>query len=170
MRRYYIHENYEGGVAPHDIALVELDTPFVFDEFVQPIDVPTPGYVSSGVATVTGWGSTSNTSAQTLPDILQTISLPIIPLEECKELMTSLGIYLVGPTNLCTGPLTGNESVCSGDSGGPLVQDEKVIGVVSWGFVPCGSVDRPAVFVTVSEYVDWINETIASASRQRLIK
>lgn len=120
------------------------------------------------MATVTGWGSTSNTSAQTLPDILQTIPLPIIPLDVCKDLMTSLGIYLLGPSNLCTGPLTGNESVCSGDSGGPLTQNGEVIGVVSWGFVPCGSVDRPAVFVTVSEYVDWMNNIMDSAARKRL--
>lgn len=77
--------------------------------------------------------------------------------------MTSLGIYLLGPSNTCTGPLTGNESVCSGDSGGPLTQNGEVIGVVSWGFVPCGTVDRPAVFVTVSEYVDWMNNIMESA-------
>lgn len=74
--------------------------------------------------------------------------------------MTSLGFGDISPTNLCTGPLTGEYAPCSGDSGGPLTENGEVIGILSWGFVPCGSVDRPSVYVAVSEYVNWINEII----------
>lgn len=48
-----------------------------------------------------------------------------------------------------------------GDSGGPLVQgtapNEILIGVVSWGFTPCGSAGAPSgVYKRVSAYLDWI--------------
>ena len=33
----------------------------------------------------------------------------------------------------------------------------EVIGVVSWGFIPCGSVGAPSVYTRVSAHIDWIN-------------
>lgn len=60
-------------------------------------------------------------------------------------------------SNICTGPLSGDHSACNGDSGGPLVQDVTVIGIVSWGMVPCASKGYPAVFTEVSHFIDWIN-------------
>jgi transmembrane serine protease 9 len=44
---------------------------------------------------------------------------------------------------------------------GPLFQgppgNEVIIGVVSWGVVPCGSAGLPSgVFKRVSAYIDWI--------------
>lgn len=63
----------------------------------------------------------------------------------------------MGATNLCTGPLTGGLSTCSGDSGGPLIQNGEVIGIVSWGFIPCGTTNAPSVFVTVADYEGWID-------------
>lgn len=59
-------------------------------------------------------------------------------------------------------------SVCplQGDSGGPLAQvnenDEPVIvGIVSWGMYPCGSVGAPSVYTRVSSFVDWINKKMS---------
>lgn len=57
-----------------------------------------------------------------------------------------------------------NNSIDSiGDSGGPLFTgtspNEVVIGVVSWGVIPCGSNNLPSgVFKRVSGYIDWIEE------------
>lgn len=50
-----------------------------------------------------------------------------------------------------------------GDSGGPLFQgsspNEVIIGVVSWGVLPCGSNNLPSgVFKRVSGYIDWIEQ------------
>lgn len=65
-------------------------------------------------------------------------------------------------TNICAGPISGSTSICSGDSGGPLVQgsgnDRTLVGIVSWGAVPCGRVLKPGVFVQVAKYIDWIDE------------
>jgi secreted trypsin-like serine protease len=50
-----------------------------------------------------------------------------------------------------------------GDSGGPLVQElpdgsRELIGIVSWGVIPCGQSNAPSVYTRVSAYVDWIND------------
>ena len=54
-----------------------------------------------------------------------------------------------------------------GDSGGPLIQrdgdgETTVIGIVSWGFNPCGSKGKPSVYTRVSAYVDWIQDHVAA--------
>lgn len=99
----------------------------------------------------------STNSSFIRPDILQTVVLPIIPHAECEAHLLGLGIPNLGPSNICTGPLTGGQSVCSADSGGPLIQNSTVIGITSWGFVPCGSPNSPSVFVTVADYKGWID-------------
>lgn len=85
----------------------------------------------------------------------------ILSFLECES---SLG-KLMGPndvnpfsqtSNICTGPLTGGLSACSGDSGGPLAQSGTVVGIVSWGFTPCGTVGAASVYTKVSYFVDWI--------------
>lgn len=141
-----------------------MSEPLVLNEFVQAIDLPQAGVVSSREAIVTGWGLSDTGSDSTLiiPDILQKLTVPIIPHSQCLALLASIGSSsLLLPENLCTGPLTGGQSVCSADSGGPLIQDNTVIGVVSWGFTPCGTPNRPSVFATVADYIDWIQSSMA---------
>lgn len=53
-------------------------------------------------------------------------------------------------------------SYSQGDSGGPLVCNGEFQGVTSWGHVPCGSPNRPAIYTKVLHYVDWIKDTIAN--------
>lgn len=43
-----------------------------------------------------------------------------------------------------------------GDSGGPLVADDVLVGLVSFGMLPCGS-GYPDVFTRVFYYRKWIN-------------
>lgn len=55
-------------------------------------------------------------------NLLQTVDKPIIPYDECEEVLGGPGNSPLDPLNICTGPLTGGVSACSADSGGPLVQ------------------------------------------------
>lgn len=141
-----------------------MSEPLVLNEFVKAIDLPQAGIVSLGEAIVSGWGLSDTGSDSTLiiPDILQKLTVPIIPHSECLELLASIGASsILLPENLCTGPLTGGQGICSADSGGPLIQDNTVIGVVSWGFQPCASANRPSVYATVADYIDWIETNMA---------
>jgi secreted trypsin-like serine protease len=54
---------------------------------------------------------------------------------------------------VCASDLDGSRGSFGGDSGGPLVQNVVQIGVVSWGYSPCGNQDRPGVFIGVSNYL-----------------
>lgn len=102
-----------------------------------------------------------------MPNELQTVTKPSITMEQCKEYMPERYLHA---SNLCTGPLTGGVSACGGDSGGPLEQKRQLIGVVSWGVMPCGSRNAPSVYVRVSAFIDWIREiAIGSPESNRVM-
>lgn len=155
--RTYNHESYGGGVGPFDIGMIFIDPAFIFTAFVQPIALPAPGTIHSGIVRLCGWGSISNTNTQVLPRILQTVEKPIVPFNQCSALLAGSPIH---DTNVCTGPLSGGISACSGDSGGPLVQNNQLVGIVSWGFIPCGQANAPSVYVRVSAFIAWIRNYI----------
>lgn len=60
--------------------------------------------------------------------------------------------------NLCAYSMQNGRGMCHYNAGNPLVSDGVLIGIVSFGH-PC-AVGRPDVFVRVSHFYDWINNTI----------
>lgn len=67
------HPLFRGGADAYDVALIRLDQPLEFNEFVSPISLaehsaPLP---QSGPITAFGWGSTSGSPPHFLPDELQ---------------------------------------------------------------------------------------------------
>lgn len=155
--RAWGHDLYPGGgvVAPHDIGIIHVNPPFIFNLWVRAIALPTQqGFLHSGAVVLHGWGSTSNTAVPSMPAILQQANKVILPFAQCLQIFGANSP--LHTTNLCTGPLNTGLSACGGDSGGPLVQNNQVVGVVSWGFFPCGGPNSPSVFVRVTAYLDWI--------------
>jgi len=66
-------------------------------------------------------------------------------------------------TNICSSSQQQSKSACNGDSGGPLVVEfegasSELIGIVSWGYIPCGLANLPSVFTKVASYVDWVTD------------
>ncbi|XP_066587685.1 transmembrane protease serine 9-like [Prorops nasuta] len=167
VAKSFVHEKYEGDVGPYDIALIKLKKPLSLSKAISPINLPLADAEHSGTVVLSGWGSISTTNSPIMPNELQKAELPVVDLETCKQAIEDL----VGPsplheTNVCTGPLTGGLSACSGDSGGPLIaikseNEAEVVGIVSWGIIPCGSPGAPSVYTKVSSYIDWIRDTIA---------
>lgn len=165
VENYITHKNYSGSLGPFDIAAVKVLDDFVFNEFVQPISLPTPKIIPSGDVTVFGWGSTSTGNALEMPEVLHKFSPPIISYDECLESLADLEKDKLRETNICTGPLTGGFGSCVRDSGGPLVQKNsrgtvELLGIVSWGYYPCGTEGRPSVYTRVSAYNEWIEEFV----------
>lgn len=160
-RNAWRHELYAGGVGPFDIGLLRVVLPFdLTTPSVRAIGLPASDRIHSGRVDLHGWGSVSTSHWPILPKVLQTVNVPIVPLDECERV---LGVSPLHVTNVCTGPLTGGVSACSGDSGGPLTQNgTELVGIVSWGFIPCGTVNAPSVYGRVSAFVEWIAEIRAA--------
>lgn len=55
--------------------------------------------------------------------------------------------------------------ISKGDSGGPLAHNATgkavLIGIVSWGIVPCGTVGAPSVYTKTSSFLTWIGNIMA---------
>lgn len=154
--RTFSHPSYAGGVGPNDIGMIHVAPAFVFNAYVSAINLPAANVIHGGSATLHGWGSISNTWASVIPDILQTVTKPILPFAQCQSVLGNNSP--VHHTNVCTGPLTGGVSACGGDSGGPLAQNNVLVGLVSWGTMPCGTVNRPSVYVRTSAFIPWIQQ------------
>lgn len=154
---FVINDLYTGGTVPYDIGLVYTPTAFTWTSAVAAVTLPKSGVVPTGTANLYGWGSTSTTNTAKYPSTLQVAAnIPIISLSSCEAALGQKGSD-VHSTNLCTGPLTGGVSICTSDSGGPLVQGNVLIGIVSWGKLPCGQINSPSVYVQVSSFISWIS-------------
>ncbi|KAM7352917.1 lectizyme-like [Cochliomyia hominivorax] len=159
---YYItHDLYLGGSSPYDIGLVYTKKAFIWSNAVAAISLPASESSATGNAILYGWGSISKTNNAIYPTLLQVATVQIIPLKTCEKALGAKG-HDVHYTNLCTGPLTGGVGICTSDSGGPLIQNLKgkpiLVGIVSWGKLPCGQINSPSIFVKVSSFIKWIEK------------
>lgn len=169
---YVRHELYLGGINPYDIALIYTKRPLQFTEHVQPAQLPEQDVLPVGSGTFYGWGNISMTLVPNYPHRLQEADMPILDMEICERILAGSGLQL-HETNLCTGPLNGGVSICTADSGGPLMQPccdgfeegYTVIGIVSWGKMPCGQKNSPSVFVRVSAFTHWISDIITTVTQ-----
>lgn len=162
VKAFTIHENYEGGVGPNDIAVIQVDKPFELNDKVKPVQLPKQMEQFEGDVMLSGWGSMSTTVVPDYPDKLRKAILPLVDFDSCHSLWNFDSA--LEKSNVCAGPVDGSKSACSADSGGPLVKqvDDEVVqvGVVSWGAIPCGTPRKPTVFAGVASYVDWITEKL----------
>uniref|UniRef100_A0A182R026 CLIP domain-containing serine protease n=1 Tax=Anopheles farauti TaxID=69004 RepID=A0A182R026_9DIPT len=167
-----VHPDYykENGADYNDIALLQLAEKVEFTEFVRPICLPltpqtravnhTGKYVS-----VAGWGQTETSSSSTKKLHLQ---VPVLTNEACAEAFSSVQLEII-PTQVCAGGEKGRDS-CRGDSGGPLMRRGNgvtssqywyLIGLVSFGLEQCGTDGVPGVYTRLSEYMDWVMDTMS---------
>ncbi|KAI4459021.1 tryptase-related [Holotrichia oblita] len=147
-----------------DIALLRLAEDVQFSEFIQPICLPTVKSQlppPSTKLTVVGWGRTESEAPN---DIKRK---GVIYRQDSSKCMNTISIPL-RKTQICVGG--GIVDSCKGDSGGPLMMSTKgtdggkiwhLVGVVSLGYDnPCGSPGQPGIYTSVSEYLDWIRQTM----------
>ncbi|XP_070823430.1 trypsin-1-like isoform X2 [Chaetodon trifascialis] len=143
------HPNYSDNRRDHDIMLIKLSRPAVFNQYVQPVALPTSCAPVGTMCTVSGWGHTS--------DKLQCLQIPILSQSVCRNAYPGE----ISDDMVCAGYLDGSGDSCQNDSGGPLVCNGELQGVVSWG-AGCAWRGYPGVYVKVCFFLDWLQSTMAS--------
>lgn len=169
-----IHENYKSmwfeGIYDtppmNDVAILKLDIPLVFTNYVQPLCLPRADkiFAPNEECYVAGWGHTEWNGTQ--PDILREIKVRIVSREVCNLEQSYNGT--IHNTVLCAGFPEGGIDACEYDSGGPLVCAKCgrhfAVGLVSWGD-RCGSPHKYGVYSNVTVLTPWIIESIKRYER-----
>ncbi|XP_073831831.1 serine protease Hayan-like [Musca autumnalis] len=171
IKQIHVPDNYSLLRDYNDIAILELEEPAKFSEFIYPAclntelidpkpDVP---------VWVTGWGYVS-VDEDIVSEILLKIELTVTPIDNCTASYARYGYmsrlkHGVQNTQLCAKDKKHKKDTCRGDSGGPLVliADEsrkvyKVLGVVSSG-ISCGG-KTPGLYTRVASYLDFIEKIV----------
>ncbi|CAG0890607.1 unnamed protein product, partial [Cyprideis torosa] len=159
VSRITMHQDYDTKTYHNDIAILTLDQPTDFNCDIWPVCLPAPDFEIVGrKAIVTGWGTVGFGEAES--NILREVTLPVWNRTECDK---SYPGKLIS-TQICAGETGGGKDSCQGDSGGPLVMQNgprwAIIGVVSFG-IRCAEPGFPGVYTKVSEYLDWIGQTVS---------
>ncbi|XP_039183439.1 chymotrypsin-like protease CTRL-1 [Crotalus tigris] len=143
----------------NDITLLKLSAPVQLNAYVSPVCLASSNEVlPAGLkCATTGWGR-DRLSSNEPATILQQVSLPLVPSNECQQKHSNT----ITSSMICAGGA--GATSCHGDSGGPLVCQKGsawyLIGIVSWGSPSC-NVRTPAVYTRVSKFRNWIDQVVA---------
>lgn len=168
-----VYPSYVPNAFPWDFALMRLPTATATPGVAIPAPSDDAAITLARAATPTGarngriagWGSTGAAGSGPYPPILQTIpgGVPILVDSQCNP------PEFQAASMVCAGgfPTSGtSDDTCRGDSGGPLAADingrRLLIGLTSFGPVPCGNSSIPGVYSKVQAVRDWICDTVTS--------
>ncbi|BFZ21267.1 hypothetical protein BsWGS_24306 [Bradybaena similaris] len=160
IRRVMTYPGYRQ-MEGNDIALLELEEPLTYTDFVKPLCFPEERdvFTRGNLCYIAGWGHTKGIQGET-SEHQQETKLSLWDTAKCNSSYMWNG--RLQASEMCAGYFNGLVSACSGDSGSPVVcQDEtktwKVVGVASYVYKACSVATKPLVFTAVSPYVPWIN-------------
>ncbi|XP_058837320.1 brachyurin-like [Topomyia yanbarensis] len=156
-----VHPDYDAFLLRNDIATIRLATLAVFNNVVQPIDLPARSDTRTFaglMGTISGFGRSTDETGSPASDVVRYTSNPIITVANCQSLWNS---NLIDAQNICLSGTDGR-SVCHGDSGGPLTirdNDRSLqVGIASFvHFNGCAS-GLPSGYVRITHYLTWIGE------------
>ncbi|XP_028670735.2 serine protease 27 [Erpetoichthys calabaricus] len=162
-----IYPGYQSELQGLDVALVQLNTPVTYNDYILPICLPSSSvFFPEGLdCWVTGWGDTSENGA--LANTLQDLMVPLISTSTCSSMYQQAAPTITVPQDtFCAGYQEGQKDACQGDSGGPLVCKMTngtwvQAGIVSFG-EGCARPDLPGIYVQVTEYSSWIQSNVPS--------
>ncbi|EDW79256.2 uncharacterized protein Dwil_GK19132 [Drosophila willistoni] len=106
---------------------------------------------------IVGWGLTregGSTSNQ-----MRSAQIKVVGKTRCRKDYRSLATI----TNYMFCARGKNKDSCSGDSGGACTLNNKLVGIVSFGY-GCGRAGYPGVYTTVSTIYKWANSVMANNS------
>ncbi|XP_056266522.1 vitamin K-dependent protein C isoform X2 [Pseudoliparis swirei] len=161
VAKAFRHPQYDSRTVDNDIALLRLQTPAPFSQYVVPACLPGRDmaervlHLNGTVTVVTGWGK-QDMNDTAFSSALNVIRVPLVERDLCSRQMT----HNISDNVLCAGVLGQRADACEGDSGGPMVALYRdtwfLVGLVSWG-EGCGRTDKLGVYTKVSNYNQWIS-------------
>lgn len=161
VQQTFNHPDYDSMTLDNDIALMRLENPAPFSEYILPICLPSKDlaervlHLNGTMTVVTGWGTDEQDSTH-YASVLNVIKVPLVEHSVCSAHMSNN----ISQNVLCAGFLGQRMDACNGDSGGPMVTLYRntwfLVGLVSWG-ESCGRVDKLGIYTKVSNYNEWIN-------------
>lgn len=165
VKRIIMNPAYDRSTQDYDVAVLELNTPLVFSERVQPIPLANENNTipDNSMCLVTGWGET-NRFIFFGRHRLRGVEVPIVNQQTCNNDYESVGG--VTPRMLCAGFRNGGKDSCQGDSGGPLACQSQnydgnltLYGIVSFG-IECARPKLPGVYTRIEAVQQWIHNII----------
>lgn len=109
------HPDYKPPSQYHDIALVKLNQPAVFNDHVKPICLYTSKELKGSVPVATGWGRTQYGGETS--DHLKKVDLNFYSIEDCQSTYASISKKrlpngIVDETQICAGGLNEEKDTC----------------------------------------------------------
>lgn len=137
-----------------DLVLLELEGS---SKLSKPIAVNDNPNLPAGMdTTAIGWGKLGETKG--VPNILQTVQLPLVSDEDCQK---AYPFTFKSNKEICAGYKSGGKDACQGDSGGPLYVtrggQDILLGATSWG-EGCARAGKYGVWTKLANAKDWIKE------------
>lgn len=136
---------------------------------------PEEGSVGASACVISGWGK--NLKRGSLSSVLTKANVSIVEKAHCQDALrkTMLGpSFILDEGSMCVAG-EGGAAACQGDDGGPLVCKRNsegrpmLVGLVSYGDLPCGQLGVPAVYADVTQNTDFITEA-TGLPRERFTK
>lgn len=151
---FRLHNDFNSRNFNNDIALLILERPVTYNDYIRPICLPPPNEQFTGSrATVVGWGTIEYQGP--VSPILNKVVIPVWSNADCDDAYDQP----IRDSMICAANPRGGQDSCQDDSGGPLMVLVKgqwtVIGLVSFG-TRCAEAGTPGVYTRVSSFLDWI--------------
>ena len=125
MKNYFAHPSYNANLIICDFGVIELDSPFIFNQFTEPISIvaPSTDRLPHGTPLMSsGFGYYQMGSGQPIPiesQFLRFTNLNYVSVSECESIWGTIHKSV----QCADKPFA---SICQGDSGGPLVYEVKL--------------------------------------------
>jgi len=144
----------------NDFVILKLSSALEFNDDVAAACLPDASFApdeSGQTCYVSGWG-TLESGANSLPENLQYVGVPMITNEKCNAAYGGITSSMI-----CAGLDEGGKDSCQGDSGGPLVCEVNgqahLTGVVSFGY-GCAFPNWPGVYARMTAVLSWAKENM----------